>query len=238
MCAASTDLAAGIKELQNVAEFIARKLEEMILKGQLEPGQHLVQTDIAAQFGVSRLPVRDALKLLETRELAVTLPRRGVIVRPLDAKEVNDLFELRLLLEGYAFDRSVRNFSAADIAAAEAIIQRQEALPNEDFLALLDTDEKFHVLLCSRCENEEIKRDIARIWNRIRVLRALARDFRDWKTESAASHRLILGAVVKQDYEQARAFLETGIREARSKIAEKVSSAVDNGSASSGSAST
>jgi len=77
--AAPPNLNAGINELKNVAQFIAQKIEEMILVGTLAPGQHLVQTDIAAQFGVSRLPVRDALKILEKRELAVTQPRRGVI---------------------------------------------------------------------------------------------------------------------------------------------------------------
>jgi len=72
-----TNFNAGINELKNVAQFIAQKLEEMILIGTLAPGQHLVQTDIATQFGVSRLPVRDALRILEKRELAVTKPRHG-----------------------------------------------------------------------------------------------------------------------------------------------------------------
>ncbi|MGH7958097.1 MAG: GntR family transcriptional regulator [Opitutaceae bacterium] len=213
-----SELNASINELKNVSQFIAHKLEEMILVGQLEPGKHLVQTDIAAQFGVSRLPVRDALAILGKRELAVTLPRRGVIVRPLNPREVSDLYELRLLLEGHAFAESVKKLSAADLAEAEDIIRQQESLPMEQFIALLDIDEKFHFQLFSRCANAEIKSSLARIWNRIRVLRSLARDWEDWNKGSIRSHRAIVAAIRARDFKKARALLEEGILGAEKKI--------------------
>lgn len=216
--AAAPDFTAGINELKNVAQFIAQKLEEMILAGTLAPGQHLVQTEIAAQFGVSRLPVRDALKILEKRELAVTQPRRGVIVRPLDLREVADLFELRRLLESHAFARSVRNFDERDLAEAEAILRQQESLTMADFIRVLDLDEQFHIKLCARCGNEEIKAHLAKLWSRIRVLRSLERDWEDWNRNSVKSHRSILAAIRAEDYKKARQLLEEGIDRAETKI--------------------
>jgi len=216
--AAPLNLNAGINELKNVAQFIAQKIEEMILVGTLAPGQHLVQTDIAAQFGVSRLPVRDALKILEKRELAVTQPRRGVIVRPLNLREVRDLYELRRLLEGHAFSRSVKNFDDADIAETEAILKRQESLTMGEFIQILDLDERFHIKLCSRCDNEEIKAYLAKIWSRIRVLRSLERDWEDWNKNSVKSHRGILAAIKAEDYRKARQLLEDGIDRAEMQI--------------------
>jgi DNA-binding GntR family transcriptional regulator len=215
---ASGQFNAGINELKNVAQFIAQKLEEMILTGALAPGQHLVQTDIAAQFGVSRLPVRDALRILEKRELAVTKPRHGMVVRPLNVREVADLFELRRLLESHAFARSVKNFNAADIAEAEAIIKRQEALTMGEFIQILDLDERFHIKLCSRCENAESRAYLAKIWSRIRVLRSLERDWEDWNKHSVKSHRAILAAIKAEDYKKARQLLEDGIDRAEAKI--------------------
>jgi DNA-binding GntR family transcriptional regulator len=212
------DLTAGIMELKNVAQFIAHKLEEMILVGTLAPGQHLVQTEIAAQFGVSRLPVRDALKMLEKRELAVTQPRRGVIVRPLNLREVADLYELRRLLESHAFARSVRNFDERDLAEAEAIVKQQESLTMADFLRILDLDEQFHIKLCSRCENEEIKAHLLKIWSRIRVLRSLERDWQDWNRNSVKRHRGILTAIRAEDYRKAQRVLEDGISQSETKI--------------------
>ena len=220
--APASSLNAGINELKNVAQFIAHKLEEMILVGTLAPGQHLVQTDIATQFGVSRLPVRDALKILEKRELAVTQPRRGVIVRPLNQQEVADLYELRRLLEGHAFARSVRNFTDRDIADAEAILKRQESLTMGEFIEILDLDERFHIKLCSCCENEEIKAYLLKIWSRIRVLRSLERDWEDWNKNSVKSHRGILAAIRAEDYKKARQLLEEGIDRAERKIAATV----------------
>lgn len=215
---APPNLNAGINELKNVAQFIAQKIEEMILVGTLVPGQHLVQTDIAAQFGVSRLPVRDALKILEKRELAVTQPRRGVIVRPLNLREVRDLYELRRLLEGHAFSRSVKKFEDADIAETEAILKRQESLTMGEFVQILDLDERFHIKLCSRCDNDEIKAYLAKIWSRIRVLRSLERNWEDWNKNSVKSHRGILAAIKAEDYRKARQLLEDGIDRAEAQI--------------------
>ena len=223
------ELNAGIQNLKNVAQFIAQKLEEMILVGTLVPGQHLVQTDIAAQFGVSRLPVRDALKILEKRELAVTQPRRGVIVRPLNLREVSDLYELRRILESHAFARSVKNFHDSDIADAEAIIRRQESLTMGEFIQILDLDECFHIKLCSRCENEEIKAYLAKIWSRIRVLRSLERDWQDWNKNSVKSHLGILAAIKAKNYKRARQLLEEGIDRAETKITATVSELLQSG---------
>ncbi len=213
-----SDFNTSINELKNVSQFIAQKLEEMILSGELAPGRHLVQTDIATQFGVSRLPVRDALKILEKRELAVTLPRRGIIVRPLKPQEVTDLYELRLLLESHAFAQSAKNLTPADIAEAEAIIRQQESYQMDQFLILLSLDEKFHFQLFSRCTNAEIKATLAKIWSRIRVLRSLARDEQDWNKNSIKSHRSILVALRARDFKKARTLLEEGILAAEGKI--------------------
>jgi DNA-binding GntR family transcriptional regulator len=219
---ANAPLQSGINDLKNVAQFIAHKLEEMILAGILAPGQHLVQTDIATQFGVSRLPVRDAIKILEKRELAVTQPRRGVIVRPLNLQEVADLYELRRLLESYAFARSVRNFEIRDLAEADAILKQQESLSMGELVQILDLDERFHIKLCSRCENGEIKATLARIWSRIRVLRSLERDWEDWNKNSVKSHRAILSAIRAADFKKAQGLLENGIDRAETKIATTV----------------
>lgn len=226
-----SELNNSINELKNVAQFIAHKLEDMILSGELEPGRHLVQTDIATQFGVSRLPVRDALKILEKRELAVTQPRRGLIVRPLKAHEVTDLYELRLLLESHAFAQSVKNLTPGDLTEADAIIRQQESFGMDQFLKLLTLDEKFHFQLFSRCTNTETKSCLARIWSRIRVLRALARDEENWNKNSIKSHRAILSAIRERDFKKARGLLEKGILAAETNILAAVTRLVSKNSA-------
>ncbi len=80
---AQTNLAHRIDAIQNTAEVIAQSLKEMIYEAELKPGQPLIQERIAEMFQVSRVPVRDALQMLIRMGIAVNVPRRGVIVRPL-----------------------------------------------------------------------------------------------------------------------------------------------------------
>jgi DNA-binding GntR family transcriptional regulator len=78
-------------KVKSLSTAIADRLAEMIHAGALKPGEHLVQTGLAERFGVSRVAVRDALAQLRQRGLAVNVPRKGTIVRPLSCKTVRDL---------------------------------------------------------------------------------------------------------------------------------------------------
>lgn len=91
-----------------------------------------------------------------------------------------------------------------------------------EFIQILDLDERFHIKLCSRCENEEIKANLAKIWSRIRVLRSLERDWEDWNRNSVKSHRGILAAIKAEDFKKARQLLEEGIDRAELQIAATV----------------
>jgi len=87
-----------------------------------------------------------------------------------------------------------------------------------EFIQILDLDERFHIKLCSRCDNDEIKAYLAKIWSRIRVLRSLERDWEDWNKNSVKSHRGILAAIKAEDYRKARQLLEDGIDRAEAQI--------------------
>ncbi|SDF61030.1 GntR family transcriptional regulator [Sporomusa acidovorans] len=212
-----------VSELQNVAQFIADSLEKMIMEGKLLPGSRLIQTEIAEQFGVSRLPVRDALKILEKREITLTIPRKGVIVRQVTVQEVKDLYELRLLLEGYAISVSLERIKAEDIDKAEKIIARQESIDQEEgFLELLDIDEQFHRILWSKCGNREIDRSLETLWNRLKLLRSCVRDLSNWKGVSVEGHRKIVAELKKKNFIETKKVLETAIIRARDEIIESL----------------
>src|SRR5690349_14068604 len=99
----------------NVATFVADRLEEQILDGKRAPGSPLLQLDLVAEFGVSRVPVRDALALLEQRHLAVRVPRKGVIVRPVTRQSVRDVFASRRLIEAEIARLAVGRVEEADL---------------------------------------------------------------------------------------------------------------------------
>jgi DNA-binding GntR family transcriptional regulator len=88
-------------------DLIAESLRVEILRGEIEPGQALRQEELAERFGVSRLPVRDALLRLEAQGLVHVYPNRGAFVISLSADEVTEIYEIRILLEGDIIERAV-----------------------------------------------------------------------------------------------------------------------------------
>lgn len=206
------NLTSEINELRNVAQHIAAKLEEFILNGTIAPGTRLIQTKVAEQFGVSRLPVRDAFAMLMKSELAIALPRKGIMVRPIHAKDVRDLFELRRLIETAAIRKSAPLLSPEDLRQARALIAAQAQIdPATDFKGLLATDERFHRLLWSGNDNAEIELVLSRIWNRIKLLRAQARGLPEWQKTSVTHHEQIIEAIEAKQFDEAARLVEAGI---------------------------
>jgi DNA-binding GntR family transcriptional regulator len=206
------NLTSEINELRNVAQHIAAKLEAFILDGTIAPGTRLIQTKVAEQFGVSRLPVRDAFAMLIKSELAVALPRKGIMVRPISVTDVHDLFEMRVLIEAAAIRKSAPLLAPADLASARQLIAAQASVdPSTDFAGLLAADERFHRLLWSRCGNQEMDLVLSRIWSRIKLLRAQARGLPEWQKVSVQHHEQILAAIETRHFDEAVALVTAGI---------------------------
>jgi DNA-binding GntR family transcriptional regulator len=211
-----------VDQLKNVAEYIAETLESQILDGSLSPSTRLVQTEIADSFGVSRLPVRDALRILEKKELVITLPRKGMVVRPVTEKEAKELFELRLLLEGYAFTASAPLLGRNNLDRLDHLVEEQMTSDPSNFGLLMDIDEQFHMVLISECDNEEIRKQIVNLWRRIRMLRALARNVDEWNRRSAKGHKRIIEALRSSDFDLAKQHLTAGMLRAQDEICHKL----------------
>jgi DNA-binding GntR family transcriptional regulator len=116
---------ARLRRATSTPDVIAETLREEILRGEVAPGQALRQEELAERFGVSRLPVRDALLRLEAQGLVHVYPNRGAFVIALSADEVTEIFEMRILLEGDIIERAVPRMTAEhwrriDAAHAEA----------------------------------------------------------------------------------------------------------------------
>ena len=103
---------ARLRRATSTPDLIAETLREEILRGEVEPGQALRQEELAERFGVSRLPVRDALLRLEAQGLVHVYPNRGAFVVALSADEVREIYEMRILLEGDIIERAVPRMTA------------------------------------------------------------------------------------------------------------------------------
>jgi DNA-binding GntR family transcriptional regulator len=151
-------------------DLIAESLRDEILRGAITPGQPLRQEELADRFGVSRLPVRDALLRLEAQGLVEVFPNRGAFVVSLSAGEVAEIYDLRILLEGDAIERAVPRMSADDWRRIDAA--REAATRSADGADWADGDWQFHRALYLPADRprqlamiDTLRGTVARYWS-------------------------------------------------------------------------
>jgi DNA-binding GntR family transcriptional regulator len=137
-------------------------LREAILLGRLRPGARVVEAEIARQMGISRGPIREAVRQLEQDGLVEYQPRRGVIVATLTRQGVLDAYAVRAQLEGLACRETAERASPADLAGLRAHYEAMLELAHRgDATELLQADVGFHAQICAVAAN----RVLLRLWN-------------------------------------------------------------------------
>jgi DNA-binding GntR family transcriptional regulator len=194
---------------------VAAYLREAILHGQFQPGDRIRQEDIAEKFGASRLPVREALRMLEAEGLTEHEPNKGARVPRLTQHEVEVIYRMRERLEPLALIESLPLLTDVDHERLEDVQRRIEE--NTDLELFLDLDREFHMLTYSGCAIDPLNSMVTRLWNSTQHYRrayvALGGQSRMWVVNS--EHRLILDAVVRRDATDGERFLEGHIRRTR-----------------------
>src|SRR5207247_11200915 len=106
--------------VRNASVAATELIREAIIEGRLAPGQRLKEEELARELGISRTPVREALLMLQAEGLVDAAPNRGAVVRSHDADDLEDLYQLRALLEGYAARRAAAHISETAVADLRA----------------------------------------------------------------------------------------------------------------------
>lgn len=143
---------------QDLSYEIYKKLKNMILSDELEPGVKLKQEHIAAMFGVSRMPLHRAFQMLENEMLIESIPRRGYFVTKIDVTQLIDAFECREVLEGVAARRAAKNITKAEVKELRALFDGFNGDGNDDLVAYQEADHQFHKKLIAISDNKVLNR--------------------------------------------------------------------------------
>lgn len=204
-----------LSELSNepLRHRIAAVLREAILSGDLLPGQALTEMQIASQLGVSRAPVREAIRILSKDGLVESVPYRGTTVRKLTRQNIEEVYSLRLVLETFALRRIVEGALMDDVEPLKAICRSMEAHARaRDLKGLNLDDEAFHETIIQSANHELLASTWASLGLRVRQAMALRnQEFPD-PAEVASNHRPIVAALEAKDLELAVRLLEDHIR--------------------------
>jgi DNA-binding GntR family transcriptional regulator len=149
----------GLRKISQrlIRDNVLSSIRAAILEGTFEPEERLIETDLARQLGTSRGPVRDALKELAQEGLVVIHPYKGAEVASFSASDIQEIYVLRNLLEGYATRLAVENATSADIDHMQEIYDEMQALADEeDRSGLVEKDIEFHRELCHLSGNQRL----------------------------------------------------------------------------------
>lgn len=190
-------------------------IRDLILSGELVPGSRISQESLAARFGTSRIPVRDALNRLESDGLVVLKPNSGAWVAKLDLNECIEIYKIRERIEPLALSEAVARMSDEDIGALEALVEEMiETTDTETFLRL---DRQFHLASYRAAGMQQLVHMVERFWNSTqhyrRAFTNLLGQEGSWIIHS--EHRLIIDAIRRRDCEGAGHVLFEHIRRTR-----------------------
>ncbi|MEU5889935.1 GntR family transcriptional regulator [Streptomyces sp. NPDC047461] len=198
-----------IEPLGAVRERVLATLRQEIIAGHLRPGDRLVERELAERFGVSRVPVREAIRALVTEGFVHFETPRRTVVRRLTPKDVKELFELREALEVYAAALAAARATPQDLAEVEQLLgQAATATEAGDAETITDINSRLHDRIVAMAGNSLLTQALEPVAGR---LRWMTRRNEEWP-QLLVEHRELYEAIASGDPERARAHALAHVR--------------------------
>jgi DNA-binding GntR family transcriptional regulator len=218
---AATIAGAPSARTANSSDLAADLIRAAILDGSLPAGQRLKEDELAAQLDVSRTPVREALRKLAAEDLVVLEAKRGASVRSYDAAELDDLYRLRAVLEGYAARRAAERIQPKQLEALRKSCDRFRKLAERKYVQPADLAREnmtFHDGVLAAAEDERLAAMARSVIHLPLVYKAYVWFTPEQRRESARYHDEIVAALARHDGEKAARTMERHVREARDQL--------------------
>ncbi len=149
---------------ERLSERAYRLIKEKIVTLALPPAQVIDEQSLMRDLGLGRTPIREALLMLAKEGLVVILPRRGTIVSDVRLTDLQKIFELRLVLEGYCARLAAQRITAAQLSEMEAVLCGLDEAADGDPRLLMDVDRRFHELLYRAAGNEYLEQALTSLY--------------------------------------------------------------------------
>ncbi len=196
---------AAIKQPESLAKMAYEAIRNSILSGQWEIGELYNEKAIAADLGISRTPVREALLELASQDLVIFLPRRGLMVNRFTRRDVDEIFELRKAIELAAVEKITEASPPFDLfEIEESLLKQRRAAKQKDYLAFMEADRMFHTRFSELTGNRRLIATLENLRDMIHLMgtKALALEGRALKV--IEEHQIIFDSVKKGKSEEAR----------------------------------
>lgn len=186
-------------------EIVFESLREAIINGTLKPGERLMEIQLAEEMGVSRTPVREAIRKLELEGFVVMVPRKGAYVAGISIKDIADVFEVRAALESLAAGLAAERITDDELEALErSLVKVAESTEADDLNSLISADTDFHDILYRASRNERLVQIVSNLREQIQRFRMASLSHPGRMRIALEEHRKIVEAISERNVELAQ----------------------------------
>ncbi|MDU2065429.1 MAG: GntR family transcriptional regulator [Sporomusaceae bacterium] len=204
-----------IANVRPIRDIVYEYLRNAILDGDLLPGERIVERTFAEQFGASRTPVREAIRKLEMENLLEYIPRKGVVIKGIDLKDIVEIYSIRQALETLAFKTAIPNLSEDDLSNLQKIVKEtEESSLADDVASVIKSLEKFDEIMMKAGKMPRLQGFIVTLQESIRRFRKMNLVDESRRKEAIGEHKEILEAVKNRDIEKTEQLVKAHIERA------------------------
>ncbi|NLW06924.1 MAG: GntR family transcriptional regulator [Clostridia bacterium] len=204
-------------------EIVFEALREVIIKGQLKAGERLMEVQLAEELGVSRTPVREAIRKLELEGLVVMIPRKGAYVADMSVKDIADIFEIRAALESLAAGLACESITEEEMEELERmLIKFAECVHKGELEKLVEADTQFHEIVYRASRNKRLVQIISNLRENIQRFRAISMGMAGRMRETLEEHKRLVEAINARNVELARRIAREHIENSENKVMEAI----------------
>lgn len=203
----------------SLGEQVFEELEAGILNGKIKPGEALVEMKLSAELGVSRTPIREAIRMLEQKGLVEVVPHRGAVVLGVNAKDLEDIYTIRMYVEGLAARWAAENITGEQLKDLAEIVDLQEFYQmKQSAMKINDLDSRFHERIYQYSGSRTLRHTLSELHHMIHWFRELSFASEGRAEKAIEEHRQILEAIAKRDCDQAEQLMTRHIENAKENL--------------------
>jgi len=186
-------------------DVVSEALRQAIREGVLQPGERLMEIQLADELGVSRTPIREAIRKLELEGFVVMVPRRGTYVADISLKDVVQVFEIRSALEELAAGLAAERITPDELEELERIlVEINDYIARDDFDKIVDADIRFHGILYKASRNNRLVDILRNLREQMLRFRSISMHYPGRLAATWEEHRQLVECIANRNSTQAR----------------------------------
>lgn len=194
---------------------VFNQLQNDIINGKYQPGDSLIETRLSDELGVSRTPVREAIRQLELEGLVQAVPNKGAIVKGISSKDIQDIYTIRMLIEGLAARWATEKITPGELEELKEVVELEEFYTSKnDFDHLLKSDSRFHEIIFKASKSKPLMHTLSTFHHYVQKARNTSMSSPGRAKVVLEEHKAILQAIISGDPGKAEKLTTEHVRNA------------------------